>query len=162
MSTWDAQEVIPRLWLGSEDAAHSDLATIQKHNISHILVVGFGLSTLHAEHLKYAQVNAIDLPVYSILKDVPKCMDFIESGLNEGSGVLVHCARGVSRSASIVIAYIMVSKKVSYEEAYNIVRTARKIISPNSNFTAELKEFYKNGCDVSKLRRAPLPAGKIQ
>ena len=40
--------------------------------------------------------------------------NFIENGLKQGN-VLVHCAAGVSRSASAIIAYLMKYKKISFE-----------------------------------------------
>ena len=45
---WDAQEVVPSLYLGSEDAAHTPLTTLHEKNITHILIVGFGLDAAHA------------------------------------------------------------------------------------------------------------------
>jgi protein-tyrosine phosphatase len=53
--------------------------------------------------------------------------------------VLVHCAAGVSRSASFVIAYIMKSRKIGFDEAYTFVKSKRPIITPNSGFVKQLK-----------------------
>jgi protein-tyrosine phosphatase len=48
---------------------------------------------------------------------------------------------GKSRSSSVVIAYVMLKKKINYEEAFNFVKSKRDCISPNSGFVAQLKEF---------------------
>jgi protein-tyrosine phosphatase len=45
--------------------------------------------------------------------------------------VLVHCQRGVSRSAAIVAAYLMWKYKISLEEALQRVITARPVVCPN-------------------------------
>ncbi len=45
-----------------------------------------------------------------------------------------HCAAGVSRSASIVIAYYIKEKKMTFQEAYDFVKSKRNKIYPNSGF----------------------------
>lgn len=55
--------------------------------------------------------------------------------------VLVHCAGGVSRSASISIAYLMQSKRMSFQDAYLAVKKKRKCVKPNQNFVKQLKSY---------------------
>lgn len=50
----------------------------------------------------------------------------------------------MSRSASIVISYLIWKYKMNLEEAFSFVKSKRKIISPNSNFIDQLKEFSKS------------------
>jgi protein-tyrosine phosphatase len=57
--------------------------------------------------------------------------------------VLVHCAAGVSRSASFVIAYLMRVEKMKYVDAYQSVKTKRQIIRPNSGFVKQLREYER-------------------
>jgi protein-tyrosine phosphatase len=55
--------------------------------------------------------------------------------------ILVHCKMGFSRSASIIIAYLMIKQKMSYKNAYNWVKMCRSEISPNFGFTLALQEL---------------------
>ena len=55
--------------------------------------------------------------------------------------VLVHCHRGVSRSATVVIAYMMKCKNVGMIEAFNLVKLQRPVIDPNFGFLIQLQSF---------------------
>jgi hypothetical protein len=63
-----------------------------------------------------------------------------EGGFATG-GVLVNCAVGLSRSPAFVIAYLMKTKKMSLNEAYQTVKRARPKINPNSSFMRQLQEY---------------------
>jgi dual specificity phosphatase 12 len=55
--------------------------------------------------------------------------------------VLVNCMAGVSRSATIVIAYLMTKQKMTFQEAFEFVRSKRPIINPNEAFIEQLLEY---------------------
>lgn len=65
----------------------------------------------------------------------------IERALRAGRNVLVHCQQGVSRSASIVIAYLIRYHNMSYESASSLVRHKRACVKPNSGFVHALHEW---------------------
>jgi protein-tyrosine phosphatase len=78
-----------------------------------------------------------DTPKQLILKDLPMCFEFIEKGIQKGK-VYVHCQQGISRSATIVIAWIMYKYEKSFEEAFAFVQKARPVIHPNVGFVNQL------------------------
>ncbi|ETO26616.1 hypothetical protein RFI_10521 [Reticulomyxa filosa] len=142
----NADEIEPQLWLGSEDAGHCSLSLLQKHNIKSVVVAGFGITMSHPKDITYHRLKCIDLPVYDITNDIISTIRFIErqkASQNKDHSVLVHCARGKSRSVTIVIGYIMWKHRMSFENAYHFVKQKRKIISINAGFEKQLKEFEK-------------------
>lgn len=58
---------------------------------------------------------------------------FIEKALAQGN-VLVHCVAGASRSASVVIAYMMKNMGYDYNKAVTYCKNIRWQVSPNDNF----------------------------
>ena len=79
------------------------------------------------------------------------------SGDIEGNDkIFVHCAAGMSRSPTIVVAYIMWKKKLSLNNAIKFVKEKRPIISPNDNFMNQLKIFeellIKNDYNINNIK----------
>jgi len=58
--------------------------------------------------------------------------------------VLFHCRMGVSRSATLVIAYLMQSRGLSLREAFEFTKNKRPKISPSPNFAQSLMVFEKD------------------
>lgn len=101
-----------------------------------------------------SEITYLRLPIFDnrgedLLAHVEACSDFIDSRLYFGS-VLIHCNKGVSRSASFVCAYLMRSRKLNFNEALSVVRAARPIAKPNDAFQAQLKRYEKNIDKASK------------
>jgi len=66
-----------------------------------------------------------------------------QSGDDRPEGVLVHCKQGVSRSATLVIAYVMKATGMSMNEAYSMVKEKSPVISPNLVLIYQLNEYEK-------------------
>lgn len=82
-------------------------------------------------------------------------MKFVETCLKK-TNVLIHCMMGVSRSASLVIWYLMTRGNLTLTEAYNLVKQKRPIINPNRGFVEQLKalETKLNQKKLAKLAKS--------
>jgi len=116
-------------------------------NINHILVAGSKLSRKFFSGFTYLTLELEDWTGEDILSSFSHAYEFIEMAKSKGN-VLVHCAAGVSRSAAIVISYIMKSKRLSYVEARSIVEKGRSCIRPNRSFIRQLKLYERFQYDI--------------
>lgn len=66
---------------------------------------------------------------------------FIEEGRHYGN-VLVHCHKGISRSASFVMGYLMKKNDLTWDEALSFLQMSRPIVQPNESFLQQLKQYH--------------------
>ncbi|KAK8941828.1 Dual specificity protein phosphatase [Platanthera guangdongensis] len=83
----------------------------------------------------------------NLLDYLDACLDFIDQGRKEGA-ILVHCFAGVSRSAAIIIAYLMRTEQKSQEDALESLRQCHEHVCPNDGFLEQLKLFEEMGFKV--------------
>jgi len=137
---FDAQEIVPNLFLGDVYAAHNT-KELKKRKITHIVTCTVGVVPPYPEHFKYKHLKILDCAAENINEHFAETSQFISDALEDGGKVLVHCIRGVSRSATIVVAYLMTALKVSHEEAVERVRVKRPVARPNYGFMMQLEVY---------------------
>jgi protein-tyrosine phosphatase len=94
-------------------------------------------------------INLRDRSTNDLLKILEDACGFIKSSLaNNDGGVLVHCQKGVSRSASVMIAFIMEEMDLDYDTALRYVRSGRSKVKPNSGFEKQLELWRKLGYNI--------------
>jgi len=63
-----------------------------------------------------------------------RVVDFVDKAISGGGIVLVHCAAGISRSTTVVLAYLMAKRGMTLRQAFERARKARSVIWPNCGF----------------------------
>ncbi|RMZ69824.1 Tyrosine- phosphatase MSG5 [Pyrenophora seminiperda CCB06] len=77
-----------------------------------------------------------------IVPDLHKLVKMIDERVQRGKRVLIHCQCGVSRSASLIVAYgLYKDPQMSVQEAYDKAKKRSKWIGPNMNLIMQLQEF---------------------
>ena len=108
--------------------------------------------------IRFCQVPILDEEEADLLLYLPGTTYFIHSCLynntqhhqqqHTSKTVLVHCQFGVSRSASIVLAYLMKYHDFSLTQALDHVRQRRPIIDPNPGFRRQLATWEQGGWGI--------------
>ncbi|TCD68759.1 hypothetical protein EIP91_009905 [Steccherinum ochraceum] len=127
-------QIIENLWLGDLPSALR-VEALRRNNIH---------SIVSAMTFVHHQIDIYDTEDTDVLKHFATAIAFIEKELDKGRGVLVHCFAGVSRSATIVAAYLMHSRGLDPTAALNLIRERRPHVDPNEGFMKQLDIFYKN------------------
>uniref|UniRef100_A0A3B5KJX5 protein-tyrosine-phosphatase n=1 Tax=Takifugu rubripes TaxID=31033 RepID=A0A3B5KJX5_TAKRU len=136
--------ILPFLYLGNERDAQ-DLDLLRHLNIGYVVNVTTHLPLYHVNSgLRYKRLPATDNSKQNLRQYFEEVFEFIEEAYQSGRGVLVHCQAGVSRSATIVIAYLMKHTLMTMTDAYKYVRSRRPVVSPNLNFMGQLLEFERD------------------
>lgn len=130
------------LYLGSQDSVDND--NIHQYGITHILSVGIDIPEFSSDvNLIKKFIPLLDLPTEDIKSAINESIYFISYAIQNGGKVLVHCNAGVSRSATIVIAYLIIEKNYTFSNAMQLVKSKRECICPNSGFIIQLKNIKK-------------------
>ncbi|XP_054623883.1 dual specificity protein phosphatase 13-like [Dunckerocampus dactyliophorus] len=136
-------EVWPGLFLGDMSAAN-DRYCVWKLGITHVVNAAHGSKYsqgsrhFYGDAVDYYGMPAEDSPTFDLSPYFYPCAEYIHSALGTScAGVLVHCAVGVSRSASLVLAYLMIWHGYTLLEAIRKVKE-RRWIFPNKGFLKQL------------------------
>uniref|UniRef100_A0A8C5L864 Dual specificity protein phosphatase n=1 Tax=Jaculus jaculus TaxID=51337 RepID=A0A8C5L864_JACJA len=139
-------EVWPNLFIGDATTANNRFE-LWKLGITHVLNAAHGGlycqggPDFYGSSVSYLGVPAHDLPDFTISTYFSSAADFIHRALNTpGAKVLVHCVVGVSRSATLVLAYLMLHHRLSLRQAVITVRE-RRWIFPNRGFLHQLRQL---------------------
>ena len=144
-------QITDNIYLGDIDAAN--INNLKKENISKVLSVTDSRAPHYRKDDKINQkiIKVADSLSTNIIKHFGESLRFIEGD----DKILIHCKSGQSRSATIVIAFIMWKQKLSFEESFNLVNGKRKVANPNFGFITQLKIFEKlfmdNEYDINKI-----------
>lgn len=136
-----------KLWLANEQTAFN-YRLLRKLGVKQILTIGTEIRqhTANSSDFEKMRIDIDDIHVESLLDWFSKTNEFIDK-----APTLVHCMMGISRSSSVVLAYLMYQKRMTLAEAFEHVSLHRDI-SPNTGFFSQLTKYEKTLDLASKTR----------
>ncbi len=145
-------QITDKIYLGDIDGAR-EVNYLKQEKITHIIsLAGKMFTPIYDKNIIQFQkiIDIEDDMRENIIKYFKECFDIIE----KADKIFIHCMAGVSRSATIVISYLMWKEKKSLDEILKKVKEKR-FVSPNFGFMEQLKIFEKllkeNNYDLSKI-----------
>eukprot|EP01026_Neomeris_dumetosa_P000082 TRINITY_DN100257_c0_g1_i7.p1 TRINITY_DN100257_c0_g1~~TRINITY_DN100257_c0_g1_i7.p1 ORF type:complete len:354 (+),score=35.73 TRINITY_DN100257_c0_g1_i7:28-1062(+) len=140
----DPSQIVPdRLYLGDWNHAQN-IDRLNDLNISWVFTIHNQPENLKLpKEIKHKQVVCPDISSADISKYFDQCYRFVEEANERGSACLIHCGAGVSRSSTLVIAYLMRKLQWSAQVAFDFVRERRSLAAPNDGFWRTLCALEK-------------------
>lgn len=142
----EATEIVAGLFVGSARAAN-DITMLRRKGIDAVLSAGtkFG-NDMYARHrdviADHFVVTAKDVPEQNLLTFWNATNAWLAGHLDSRRArVLVHCQKGMSRSASIAAAFLIAHRNMSLADALHTLKSRRAIVSPNRGFLQQLQHF---------------------
>ena len=87
------------------------------------------------------KIEIEDEPSAELTPHLDTCCEFISQAIAGKGAVLVNCNMGISRSASVVMAYLIKTQKMAFKDAQKFVKDKRKEVEPNFGFLMQLEEY---------------------
>ncbi|KAL7267385.1 hypothetical protein RUND412_010030 [Rhizina undulata] len=133
--TSNVDEIVPNLFLTEQN--------IISRNITHVVSIFEGRVNLPSTNppLKQLHIRLNDYSSEDILGELSRTTDFIREALDGGGRVVVHCLMGISRSPTVVAAYLIATKGLSAGEAVQQVKNRRGRVCPNMGFLLQLEDY---------------------
>ena len=135
-------QILTYLYLGNYND-YIDGEKLKSIGITHVINVCPERKRVEIPGITYYYVNILDLPtadITSVINRVIPTIDVIRS-VNPNAKFMINCAMGMSRSASLVIAYIMYSRTMNFHDSWNYVQSRRYIALPNVGFLLQLYKY---------------------
>ena len=95
------------------------------------------------DSIKYLNIPILDSVGQNLKSYLSNAINFIDDAHDNDGKILVHCMGGVSRSVSLVTAYLMKSQNRKLDIAYEMVKEKRSISSISIEFMGELMIWEK-------------------
>lgn len=161
-NTFSASEITDRLFVG-DLASATNIDAMKEQGITHIVSVFNGSYEMY-DDFKYKIVHINDDPWVDIGSYFNETNEFIDAALSQPSTrVMIHCQKGVSRSVTLLMAYILFKRnQIDLIECDEIddtidmiladVKNHRPIADPNEGFINSLRTY------VRRLNGYPIPS----
>ncbi|XP_021009589.1 dual specificity protein phosphatase 21 [Mus caroli] len=125
----------------SNSAVANDKLTLSNNRITTIINVSAEVVNTFFEDIQYVQVPVSDAPNSYLYDFFDPIADHIRGVEMRSGRTLLHCAAGVSRSATLCLAYLMKYHNMTLLDAHTWTKTCRPIIRPNNGFWEQLIHY---------------------
>lgn len=142
--TYKPDMIIDNIILGNAYNA-ANYNELKKHNIGLVVNCSKDIPNYFKDDLEYIRVNVDDKLEQPIIDYFEATIERMYEYLlnNPNKNILVHCFMGSSRSASIVIAYLIRYRKYRCRDALNFIKQKRDLVNINVDFFKQLIEYEK-------------------
>lgn len=136
-----------RLYLG--DWSHAeDYESLDQLNIQSVITIHNRPTDIrYGGRRRHLPIEQEDTDTHAIRDHFPEAFAFIKEASLRGHACLIHCGAGISRSATLAVAYLMHHFKWDLAKTLAYVSARRSVVRPNEGFLKALKAFERHEID---------------
>jgi len=135
--------IVDNVYLGNERLASNEGMLSSLHIVA-VVNVTWDVPCLSKDRLEHLCIPVEDKDTANIMRYFDTAAAFIEKYVSRNESVLVHCQAGVSRSPTIILAYLMKCHGMNLKEAFTHFKTRRPYIFPNIGFWRQLLVYEES------------------
>lgn len=132
-----ASRVVDNIWIGSAFNA-ADYKWLKNNEIELIVNITSDISNYYPNEFSYVNYETEDLESGGVSDFLDDFVQLVR--LNPDRRILVHCFAGKSRSASLVLYYLIREKEMTFDSALEYLKVRRPSVNINCRFLEEIKE----------------------
>lgn len=153
-------QISPCLYLCSGNAA-ANRHLVYSRAVTCIINATVEIPNSNWSDIDYFKVPVPDLPHVPLSLYFDTVADRIHQTGKKNGRTLVHCVAGVSRSATLCIAYLMKYHRLSLLDAHEWVKMRRPVVRPNMGFWRQLIDYEKKLFGKNTVKMVATPIGLV-
>jgi len=131
------------IYLGNAYNA-ADYYYLKKFGITGIVNACNEISNYFEDDFEYFKIDILDINNSSIYKFFDPFITFVENILNDNGKIMIHCYMGSSRSAILVVLYLIKYKSYTMDDSIRFITDKRNRVNINVTYIEELKKYLNN------------------
>lgn len=113
--------------------------------MTHIINISVEHKCVFSDKIKYLHIELEDKEDVLLKDRFDEAIRFMNMAFqNPSNRILIHCNLGISRSSTLILAYLMKTYNATLHEAYRFLRHRRPIVCPNMGFLRQLIDYEQN------------------
>lgn len=139
----DVDQIMDRLYLGGISTAYNGEHLRNELGITHVIGCVLGLDPPQLDNLHYKMFPVRDIEAQNMIQYFDEANAYIDTVLaeNDENKIYLHCICGVSRSATLLGAYLMHKMDWDAKTAIQFIQSKRPMVNPNDGFRQQLDNF---------------------
>ena len=139
-----ASKIDDNIYLGSSINA-ANYKELKDIGITCIINVTKAISNYYEDYedeFDYYRISVEDIENESIINNLDLVYKYIDKQIKKNKKILIHCFAGRSRSAAVVLFYLIKKYKLNIKEAYDLILKKRHVVNINKSFYNEINNYF--------------------